>query len=173
MVKTAPGLTVTLGQTAKAAQGANADGIGISLADLENNGGENGSATEVAEETQFEPISTVMDFEITNLPKPGMRVPIVLPLGNGVSLPADAVYRKFNKALGWVTFVADADNKISSAPFTIDGECPAFDSELYQDGLNQGDTCVLLELTDGGIYDDDVVKQTVALLTRVCLQYKT
>ena len=47
-----------------------------------------------------------MDFEITNLPKPGMGVPIVLPLGNGVSLPADAVYRKFNKALGWVTFVA-------------------------------------------------------------------
>ena len=30
-----------------------------------------------------------------------------------------------------------------------------FDSELYQDGLNQGDMCVLLELTDGGIYDDD------------------
>ena len=155
VVTTATGLSISLGHIAQAANGKDASGLSITRQDIAEFGGENSEATALAADDAFAAITAIIDFEIHQLEKPGLTVPIVIPMPEGNVLPNNAVYRKFSSESGWYTMIADADNRIASASKDSNGLCPVYSSDKYTDGLNQGDACILIELTDGGIYDDD------------------
>lgn len=92
-----------------------------------------------------------VDFAITDLPVAGQSVSIVIP--QSVAVPANAVYRKF---IGerWVNFTEGAMDELASAP-GAEGNCPPPQSEQYRRGLNVGDWCVRLTISDGGPNDAD------------------
>ncbi|MCL1039596.1 putative Ig domain-containing protein [Shewanella submarina] len=105
----------------------------------------------------FTNIGGVFDFEVHDLPSTGDTASIVLPQREAI--PANAVYRKFIDGT-WVDFVSDGDNFISS--FSGEpGYCPPPGSELYQEGLNEGDWCVQVTIKDGGANDADGVENGV------------
>ena len=66
----------------------------------------------------------------------------------------NAEYRKFNPAIGWSSFVVDANNRIASATGE-DGACPEPGSDEYRNGLNYLDNCIQLTIEDGGPNDTD------------------
>lgn len=94
----------------------------------------------------------IFDFEITGLNNPGQLVHVVLPLQSPI--PSSAVYRKYTFNSGWIDFVSDDYNSISSAPFN-EGFCPPVSSNLYEDGIIEGYQCIQLLLQDGGPNDAD------------------
>jgi hypothetical protein len=93
------------------------------------------------------------DFVVGNLPTVGQSVKIVLP--QRLPIPAHPVYRKYDLTdKGWRTFTEDSANSLASAP-GAEGFCPPPGSSAYRAGLNPGDWCVQLTLSDGGPNDDD------------------
>jgi MYXO-CTERM domain-containing protein len=62
--------------------------------------------------------------------------------------------RKYTEAEGWFDFVIDENNGVASAPGE-GGARPSVGSELYVDGLAEGDTCLQLTVQDGGPNDAD------------------
>lgn len=100
------------------------------------------------------PISA-FDFEVANLPYVGASVSVVLPLRH--SLAEGAGYYKYDPVSGWISFVEDAFNKVSSAPAVdaLSGLCPPPGHRAYRRGLNEGDRCVELVIQDGGPNDAD------------------
>jgi len=90
------------------------------------------------------------DFEITGLVN-GASVNAVLPLD--VAMPANAVYRKFANG-EWRSYSLLGNDALSSAPGGP-GTCPAPGDAAYQAGLNAGDFCVQLTISDGGRNDAD------------------
>lgn len=92
----------------------------------------------------------VLDFEVHGI-APGGTALVVMPLAH--PLPDTAVYRKYANGT-WRNFVNDSGNGVSSAPGS-NGACPAPGDAGYVAGLVAGNTCVQLELTDGGANDAD------------------
>jgi len=96
-------------------------------------------------------LSWITDFEITELGY-GANTQVVIP--QSVEIPQDAVYRKFEQTSGWKNFIEDTENRVESAPGTLNN-CPPAGSTEYEPGLTPGHHCVQLTLQDGGPNDAD------------------
>ncbi|MFT5704309.1 MAG: hypothetical protein ACI8SK_000255 [Shewanella sp.] len=104
------------------------------------------------EDSEFRFTSGVFDFVASGLPIQGNQYRIVLPLT--MSIPANAVYRKYSQAQGWYDFVEDDSNHIHSA-IGESGYCPSPGKSSWQTGLIEGAWCIQLTIVDGGPNDDD------------------
>ncbi|KKE80797.1 hypothetical protein N481_19260, partial [Pseudoalteromonas luteoviolacea S4047-1] len=96
-------------------------------------------------------IGGLFDFIAFGLPQAGDSYSIVIPQRNPI--PLNAVYRKL-KGDQWVDFVIDAQNKIYSS-LGEPGYCAPPGSNVWVEGLSEGDWCVKLQIVDGGPNDDD------------------
>ncbi|MCL1048538.1 InlB B-repeat-containing protein [Shewanella abyssi] len=105
-------------------------------------------------DTGFSQQGLVVNFDVLGLERPGESVPIAIPLLDGVTIPADAVWRKYIQQQ-WQDFVVDNKNSISSAPRDALGQCPGVSSDDWTTGLTEGHGCVRLTIEDGGPNDDD------------------
>jgi hypothetical protein len=151
IIRTEPGLTLRLGQTALAA---GSDGALVTEADIAAYGGGEGQAGSA------DPVDTVtntggyFDFEISGLTKAGQSVMIVLPQLEPI--PENAAYRKYDPTTGWGwrDFASDANNTIASAKGSP-GNCPLPGDDVYTSGLVAGYYCVRLTIQDGGPNDLD------------------
>jgi hypothetical protein len=110
-----------------------------------------GSLSGTIVDPAFEPVGGIFDFAIRDLPTPGQSVRVVIP--QRTAIPANAVYRKFQKGK-WVSFISDTDNAVHSAPGNL-GYCPPPGAVDWQLGLTAGHLCVQLTIKDGGANDDD------------------
>ncbi|MEM7292457.1 MAG: Ig-like domain-containing protein, partial [Pseudomonadota bacterium] len=104
IIEVDPGMTVSLGFTAISAQ---RDGAELTAADLADHGN-NGAPSTMAEDSGFDHIGGLFDFQISGFNAANRTARIVLPLSAGL-LP-NSVYRKFDPATGWRAFVIDANN---------------------------------------------------------------
>ncbi len=148
VMTTTAGLSLSIGDIAATATGVETSNANIGKENFERITGDlslNG----------LTPVLPIIDFVISGLEQAGESASVIIPLPIEQSIPANALYLKYNEVKGWYSFVADDSNTIASAPRTENGQCPALDSDNYQPGLNIGDVCVMLTLTDGGGYDDD------------------
>ena len=109
-----------------------------------------------AADVDFEAITPPYNFTVREM-QTAERLPmtIVMPLPSNLKLPNESFYRVFNKALGWKGYVENANNRLSSAPADELGNCPKINSILYLAGLNAGDNCLQLVITDGDSNDAD------------------
>jgi len=151
-LQTAPGLTMSLGTLSKASGGSDSQYASLTIEDLANIVGEDAADTVDA---QFEAITPLYNFVIDGLTEQGGSVAVVIPLASGSTLPADAVYRKYNTTNGWFTFEEDGRNSVRSAQTDASGNCPAANDERYSQGLSEGDNCIQLVIEDGGSNDAD------------------
>jgi hypothetical protein len=108
-----------------------------------------------------------VDFEISGLEQAGQTVPVVIPLKPGLTIPRNAVWRKYSTE-GWRNFVENSENQIHSAKRSTDGQCASPSADTWQPGLNAGDDCVRLIIQDGGPNDldtraDGVIRDPSAL----------
>jgi hypothetical protein len=152
---TEAGLTLKLGKTAIAASGFDVDGASLEQSDLENFGGESGTPTDNAVDPTYDAVSPIVDFEISELPDAGISASVVIPMPMNVTIPLGAVYRKYDVQSGWVNFIEDSNNALASAPLNAEGLCPDINDSSYINGLNVGDSCVRVTLSDGGVNDQD------------------
>ncbi len=90
------------------------------------------------------------DYQVTGLTT-GASINVVLPLS--AAIPANAVARKFANG-EWRNFSLLGGDALASAPGSA-GTCPAPGDTAYHTGLNAGDFCVQLTITDGGRNDSD------------------
>ena len=90
------------------------------------------------------------DYQVTGLTK-GASINVVLPLS--AAIPANAVARKFANG-EWRNFSLLGGDALASAPGGP-GTCPAPGNTAYRSGLNVGDFCVQVTITDGGRNDAD------------------
>jgi VCBS repeat-containing protein len=104
------------------------------------------------EDDDFHNIGGMFDFIAYGLPETSQSIAIVFPQRNPI--PTDAVYRKYQQALGWHNFTVDDKNRLSSTQGEP-GYCPPPNSSSWQVGLNEGHWCVQIEIEDGGVNDDD------------------
>ena len=112
------------------------------------------AATEnVAEDQGYDYIADLIDFAVTGA-EFGHSYSLVVPLT--VALPEGAVYRKYSAPGGWVDFVENATNGLSST-MAVEGVCPELGSDAYTLGLTAGDNCLALLVEDGGPNDADGV----------------
>jgi len=128
-------------------------GVAVDENTIASSGEDGGEAPGNGNDEDFDYPQGIYDFEVTEMPIPGETVNIVIPLGSD-GIPADAVYRKYTEATGWVDFVVDEANAIASAP-GADGACPDSGDEAFEPGLIEGYRCIQLSLQDGGPNDAD------------------
>ena len=147
LLQTDAGLSLGSGNTARAAA---SFGALLISSQIEMYGSENGTPPANPNDDR-EHFGGIYNFEISGL-VPGSSANIVIPLLSAI--PRDAVYRKFNPATGWSSFVVDANNRIASATGEL-GACPEPGSSEYRDGLNYLDNCIQLTIQDGGPNDTD------------------
>ena len=127
-------------------------GIGINVDDLKNEQGEPASHRN---DTGFEHLGYLIDFEIRELQFPGQSIPVVVPLPEGSVIPENAIWRKWHVDSGWRDFESDGlANQIHSAP-RMNGLCPWVGSSHWQSGLISGNSCIRLIIEDGGPNDMD------------------
>lgn len=146
--QTDPGTRLAVGEAAIVSGTYTPD---ISQADLAA-WAETQEAAAPALDDQYESAEQLFDFEVQQLSNTGQSISIVLPLA--APLPADAVYRKYSAADGWVDFVLNESNVIASAPGPAE-LCAPPDSETYETGLSSGNECLRLTISDGGPNDGD------------------
>jgi large repetitive protein len=106
---------------------------------------------EITEDTEFDNVGGLFDFEVNAVPVAGQSIRVVVPQTTGI--PSDAVYRKYQNGT-WTNFSETASNSIHSAPGML-GYCPPPGASNWQSGLNAGDFCVQLTIEDGGPNDAD------------------
>lgn len=141
LIECDPGVRCGLGLFAR---GGNSGGVQILDEEI-------GSIGELSLDPVFAPVGGIFDFAIRDLPTPGQSVRVVLP--QRTPIPADAVYRKFQRGQ-WITFTQNSNNALHSAP-GAPGYCPPPGSADWQPGLIAGNWCVQLTIEDGGPNDDD------------------
>ena len=152
------GITLTLGTTKRSADTYGAGDATVSDDNLINHGSTGGPATSNTDDSNYPSenrISPIIDFEVRGFAV-GETIDIVIPLPDGVSIPNDAVYRKYTAADGWNNFKNNANNAIASAPRNSNDTCPAVASSDYTSGLTTGDQCIRLSIEDGGPNDADL-----------------
>ncbi|MFY8326024.1 Ig-like domain-containing protein [Pseudoalteromonas sp. ZZD1] len=96
-------------------------------------------------------ISGYFGFIVTDIEPVGSRYNIVLP--QRMPIPANAVYRKL-MSNEWRDFDTTEGDQVYSTQGER-GYCPSPSSELWQEGLQEGDWCVRLRIADGGLNDVD------------------
>ena len=130
---------------------ASGDDAALRMADIEQYG-DNGRTAPGADDTRFRYPGGIYDFEVSGISDSLGYSLIVVP--QTAAVPNDPSYRKFLASLGWSDFVVDANNRLASAPGSVD-TCPAPGHALYVEGLFAGDHCVQLRIEDGGPNDSD------------------
>ncbi|BCD99667.1 Ig-like domain-containing protein [Marinagarivorans cellulosilyticus] len=139
------------------AQANRADGIALSQTELDtavNSLVARGYTAKDSRDTAFS-YEHIYDYEVINLPYVGASARIVIPLNTPV--PANAILRKYAPATGWQDFVSDTTDSQATAGW-LNGEeglCPEPGSDAYRPGLNIGDSCLQLAITDGGMNDGE------------------
>ncbi len=139
-------------QTGSTARSVLSNTAAVTLTDIVSAGDGSGGSVSNSED-DFEYLSGIYDFEVTNLPYAGAVVRIVVPLATAIREFPD--YRKFRADTGWRNFVTDANNALESATGSS-GSCPAPGDAEWQPGLAPGHHCVQLTIEDGGPNDSDV-----------------
>jgi hypothetical protein len=123
----------------------------VTREDIANAGDGRGGSVGNSED-DYDYLSGIYDYEVTNLPEAGSVVQIVIPQATAIGeFPQ---YRKFLPGPGWTGFVADANNRIDSAPGT-GAACPDPGDAGWQAGLTPGHFCVQVSIEDGGPNDGD------------------
>ncbi len=97
-------------------------------------------------------IGGIFDFIAYGLPEQGKSYSLVIP--QRLPVPANAVYRKFNDVTGWVDFVSNERNSVSSTAGER-GFCPPPGDAAWTEGLTEGHWCVQVTVEDGGPNDAD------------------
>ncbi|MBU2393785.1 MAG: tandem-95 repeat protein [Gammaproteobacteria bacterium] len=97
-------------------------------------------------------IGGIFDFIAYGLPEKGQSYSLVIP--QRLPVPANAVYRKFSDVTGWVDFVSNERNSVSSAAGER-GFCPPPGGDEWTEGLTEGHWCVQVTVEDGGPNDAD------------------
>ncbi len=97
-------------------------------------------------------IGGIFDFIAYGLPEQGKSYSLVIP--QRLPVPINAVYRKFNDVTGWVDFVSNERNSVSSAAGER-GFCPPPGGAEWTEGLTEGHWCVQVTVEDGGPNDAD------------------
>ena len=97
-------------------------------------------------------IGGIFDFIAYGLPEQGQSYSLVIP--QRLPVPANAVYRKFSDVTGWVDFVSNSDNSVSSS-LGERGFCPPPGDAVWTSGLTEGHWCVQVRVQDGGPNDAD------------------
>ncbi len=123
-----------------------------SVAVLSDSGGLQVKAVELQPDSTANNIGGIFDFIAYGLPVQGQSYNLVLPQRNPV--PANAVYRKFTEAGGWVDFVSNARNQVASSAGER-GFCPPPGNSGWTPGLTEGHWCVQVTVEDGGPNDAD------------------
>ncbi|MEY8199711.1 MAG: choice-of-anchor U domain-containing protein, partial [Colwellia sp.] len=147
LAETEPGLQLKLGKFALLQS---SDGVELSQQEI--------LATGLVEKDTLENTLGYFDFEIHNIVPFGRSVAIVLPLSDAIV--EYSVYRKINGNREWADFAEDSNNIIATSA-AVNGVCPPPHSNLYQAGLNIGDTCLKLFIEDGGANDADGIANGV------------
>ncbi|MGH8194290.1 MAG: Calx-beta domain-containing protein, partial [Woeseiaceae bacterium] len=142
------GVRLQLGTTARIAGTRSAR---VTREDIASAGDGNGGSVGNSED-DFDYVSGIYDFEVTNLPEVGGTVQIVIP--QAIAVGEFPEYRKFQPSTGWVNFVEDANNSIESAAGES-GACPEPGDDSYQPGLTPGHSCIQLTIAEGGPNDGD------------------
>ncbi|MGP1721584.1 Ig-like domain-containing protein [Shewanella frigidimarina] len=106
---------------------------------------------DLIDDLQTDNLGGLFDFELTDLPKQGDSVRVVIP--QTLPVPTNAVYRKFVRG-SWQDFVSNANNEVMSSAGNS-GYCPPPGAAEWQAGLTEGHWCVQLTIEDGGPNDDD------------------
>ncbi|HET6628564.1 MAG TPA: Calx-beta domain-containing protein [Woeseiaceae bacterium] len=142
------GIRLQLGSTARTARTASA------LVSIEHiaSAGDGAGGSVGNSQDEFDYVSGIYDFAITNLPDVGSAVQVVIP--QAAAIGEFAEYRKFRPDGGWTDFVEDDNNSIASAA-GAPGSCPAPGDASYEPGLAQGHFCIQLTIEDGGPNDGD------------------
>lgn len=138
-------------QTGSTARSVLSNTAAITLANIASAGDGSGGSVGNSED-DFEYLSGIVDFEVTNMPYAGAVVRIVVPVASAIGEFPD--YRKFRADTGWRDFVIDANNALGSASGSS-GSCPAPGDAAWQSGLTPGHNCVQLTIEDGGPNDND------------------
>ena len=97
-------------------------------------------------------IGGIFDFIAYGLPEQGKSYSLVIP--QRLPVPVNAVYRKFNDVTGWVDFVSNERNSVSSTAGER-GFCPPPGDAVWTAGLTEGHWCVQVTVEDGGPNDAD------------------
>ncbi|MBY0417968.1 MAG: tandem-95 repeat protein, partial [Pararheinheimera sp.] len=97
-------------------------------------------------------IGGIFDFIAYGLPEQGKSYSLVIP--QRLPVPINAVYRKFNDVTGWVDFVSNDRNSVSSTAGER-GFCPPPGGAEWTAGLTEGHWCVQVTVEDGGPNDAD------------------
>ncbi len=153
-MQTLLGYRLSLGNNTKAAQGGSSKNASLTVAELATSLNEDAPNTA---DNHFIKVSPLYNFNIDGFDEQGSSIAVTIPLPKGVSIPQNAVYRKYNIQQGWYTFVENSNNSISSALINEHGNCPSTISSLYKVGLNTGDNCIRLIIEDGGANDSDFI----------------
>ncbi|WP_221793380.1 tandem-95 repeat protein [Oceanobacter mangrovi] len=140
LVECDPGVRCRLGQFAMQGSGG---GARLNEDELDPQGAGNDSS--------FQPVGGIFDFELNDLPTFGQSVKVVLP--QIAAIPADAIYRKYQNG-SWRSFVTDSNNEVHSAAGEL-GYCPPPGDDSWEAGLIEGYYCVQLTIEDGGPNDAD------------------
>ncbi len=103
---------------------------------------------------EYTNVGGIFDYIAIGLPDEGQTYEIVMPQRRVI--PVNGVYRKFIEGIGWMDFVEDEKNSVSSAP-GVEGFCPPPGGDVWELGLIAGYWCVQLSIEDGGPNDSDGV----------------
>ena len=109
-------------------------------------------ADELPSDDEASNIGGIFDFIAYGLPEAGQSFNLVLP--QRLPIPESAVYRKYKPNIGWVEFVSDSNNYVSSTAGER-GFCPPPADSSWEKGLTAGHWCVQVTIEDGGANDDD------------------
>lgn len=155
VIRTRPGLALSLGDTAAATGRYSAL---VSVPDVGLYGGGEGRPGPNSTDN-FSGSGGFFDFVVKGLTvnsriAPTVQsVPIVIP--QALPIPARAVYRQYTPETGWRNFIVTDRNQIASAP-DRNGSCPLPGDAAYVLGLTEGHTCVQLRIEDNGPNDADI-----------------
>lgn len=154
------GLHLVAGPHAVAAQSTSQSGIQVFESQI------TAAGSPVIDE-QYAAIGALVDFGVQGLSDVNRVANVVIPLP--VVLLPGAKWRELDRFGQWTTFVTggssgiaavattggSASDSLASAPRDADGQCPPPQSPDYRTGLNSGDGCVQLTVSDGGPNDAD------------------
>jgi len=104
----------------------------------------------VIKDSRFSSLMGTLNLEATTF---GGEATLVVQLGSNI--PLNAALRVLDTGTGtWGDFNTDSTDQLSSAP-VVAGGCPVSGSPNYKAGLNAGNACLRILVSDGGQNDAD------------------
>lgn len=156
-LKTSLWHSLSTGSVVNAIKGSQRKHANLTMAELTQfNIDSSGKPQSNAQDNGYKAITPIYNFVIDQLMPFERSAAIVIPLPINSVLPEEAIYRKYNKAQGWFTFIENEYNKIYSAMTDSNGNCPTPLDSTYELGLIAGNNCIQLIIEDGGANDADL-----------------